>query len=260
MCPPSSKKLMNTMKKLIYILTIALGVTLLAACSKQKVAPKFKTLAIDTLIGNPNWGCNVEYRFATIDNYKESPVLESIELSNIDYFFELEKFEGNCHDALAVSLESVKKEIDYQQEVSSTERGWQFEISVESHGMIVDSLLNYSIYRSSYMGGAHGLYTVEYHNYSLNDGAELGAADIFGAERIEALKALIIEKIKKQYNVSTEEEFIAKGFYPEKTFMVTDNILIREDAVIFLYNPYDIGCYALGSVEVAVTRQELDAL
>ncbi|MFR2005478.1 RsiV family protein [Alistipes putredinis] len=35
---------------------------------------------------------------------------------------------------------------------------------------------------------------------------------------------------------------------------------MTEDGITFYYNPYDIGCYALGGVEVHITREEMQGL
>ena len=35
---------------------------------------------------------------------------------------------------------------------------------------------------------------------------------------------------------------------------------ITPEGIVFLYNPYDIGCYALGYIEVTVTGEELETL
>lgn len=41
---------------------------------------------------------------------------------------------------------------------------------------------------------------------------------------------------------------------------MTENFRITPEGIVFLYNPYDIGCYALGYIEVTVTGEELETL
>jgi len=43
-------------------------------------------------------------------------------------------------------------------------------------------------------------------------------------------------------------------------FFVTDNFKITPDGAVFIYNPYEIACYATGAVEVEIGRKELEAL
>ena len=55
----------------------------------------------------------------------------------------------------------------------------------------------------------------------------------------------------------TRRRLAAQGFFPEQ-IGATENFRIAPEGIVFCYNPYDIGCYALGAVEVTVSREELD--
>ena len=136
---------------------------------------------------------------------------------------------------------------------------WEGEISVESEGSVVDTLLCYVITRASYTGGAHGIYGTECYNYSLAGGYEITTADLFTETQLERLNRLIREDIYEQYGVRSDEELETKGFFPEY-IGVTENFLVTPEGITFYYNPYDIGCYALGSVEVSVSREQLAGL
>ena len=70
---------------------------------------------------------------------------------------------------------------------------------------------------------------------------------------------MIREKIAAQYQASTDDELSEAGFFPEY-IAPTENFLISESGITFYYNPYDIGCYALGAVEVTLTPEELAQL
>ena len=52
---------------------------------------------------------------------------------------------------------------------------------------------------------------------------------------------------------------MVQGFFPEY-ISTTENFEVTEDGITFYYNPYDIGCYALGGVEVHITREEMQGL
>ena len=142
---------------------------------------------------------------------------------------------------------------------SSARPAWKAEISAESEGSVVDTLLCYVITRSSYTGGAHGIYGTECYNYSLAGGYEITTADLFTEAQLERLNRLVREDICEQYGVRSDEELETKGFFPEY-IGVTENFLVTPEGITFYYNPYDIGCYALGSVEVSVSREQLAGL
>lgn len=154
------------------------------------------------------------------------------------------------------AIAAAVREIDtiYTADIRPTQ---SYEISVEAEGSVQDSLLTYVITRSSYTGGAHGIYETEYHTYSLAKGYEITTADLFTEEQAERLDELILRKLCRQYGARNEEELAAQGFFPEQ-IGATENFRIAPEGIVFCYNPYDIGCYALGAVEVTVSREELD--
>ncbi len=244
------------MKKTCFILSL-LVVAILTSCHRRPVAPRFELLTLDTLIGDGTYDCRVEYRFATIANASKSAALQTIQQRNIDYFFELETFDGTAGEAVTESLRQLDRELRLPEPISAGRM--ECEVSVESEGTKTDSLLTYAIYRSSYLGGAHGMYTTEYHTYSLATGYELTAADLFGPQRMEPLTALIRAKLYERYQVSDDDALAAAGFFPEY-ISATDNFRLAPKQVVFCYNPYEIGCYALGNIEVAIDYDELFAL
>lgn len=235
-----------------------------AACTKRPVQPRFTIQRVDSLLHGEGFDCRIDYRFASIDNAAGHPALEEIERANIAYFFELEDFSGTAAEAADTAIARVAAEfaLPLSEAVAAGELerpAWEGEISVESEGKVVDSLLCYTITRSSYTGGAHGMYTTVYHTYSLSDGFELELVDLFDARQLELLDRAIREKIALDYGAASDEELSDRGFFPEY-IRPTENFSVTPEGIVFLYNPYEIGCYALGSVEVTFTREELDAL
>lgn len=232
-----------------------------AGCAKRPVQPRFTTESIDSLLRGEGFVCHVEYRFASIRNTAGHPVLEAIERANVGYFFDLENFSGSAREAADSSMAHFAREYAMPSDVPAggAPRGeilWEGELSVESEASVVDSLLCYVITRSSYTGGAHGMYATVCHTYSLTDGFELSLADLFEARQLEILNRAIREKIADEHGATSDEELSAMGFFPE-SIGLTENFLITPEGITFCYNPYEIGCYALGGVEVAFTWEEL---
>lgn len=233
------------------VIAAAMSIT---ACTHRPVQPLFEPLTVDTLLSRNGNTCQVDYRFLTIDNATRSTALQSIEQANIGYFFQLEDFEGPARDGITTALNDIF--VNYLPQDNGPQGG-QYEISVESDASIVDSLLCYVITRAGYTGGAHGMYGTECHTYSLNDGFELSLADLFNQSELQRFDTLIREKIATQYHAATDDELVEAGFFPEY-IAPTENFLLRPDGITFYYNPYDIGCYALGAVEVSITWDELN--
>ena len=245
-------------------LAAALLVLTLGACTKRPAQPVFTTLAVDSLLCGEGFSCRIEYRFASIANAQGHPALEAVEESNIAYFFELEAFSGSASEAADTAITQIVKEFVAPVNTAVSDGvferpGWEGEISVESEGRVVDSLLCYTITRSSYTGGAHGMYSTEHHTYSLADGFELSLADLFDARQIEFLDRAIRGKIAMKYDAADDKELSDLGFFPEY-IRATENFLVTPEGITFSYDPYDIGCYALGSIEVTFSFPELEEL
>lgn len=231
-----------------------------AGCTKRPVQAQFETVAIDTLIDGSGFACEIGYRFASISNAAASPALEAIEQANIGRFFELEGFGGTARDAARQAVRQIRDELAPPPGAVATEQPlWKGEISVESEGSVVDTLVCYLITRSSYTGGAHGIYGTQCYTYSLAGGNEITTADLFTETQVQRLDELIRCRIRKQYDAEDDAELEAKGFFPQY-IGTTENFLVTPEGITFFYNPYDIGCYALGAVEVTVSREELAGL
>lgn len=243
------------MKYLRYILFFGCIAAALAACNRKPVRPEFVMLNIDTLIAGPDNDSQVAFGFVTIANAERSPVLQQIEKSNIEFFFGLEEFDGTAREAADAAIRQLAEE--FGAEEGSGLQGETFEITAEADAHITDSLLTYIVSRWSYTGGAHGIYGAECRTYSLSGGYELTLADLFPEVQLQRMEKLLREKLYQQYATDSDEGLSAAGFFPEY-IALTENFMITPDGITFFYNPYEIGCYALGAVEVTYTREELE--
>lgn len=243
---------MTRFLSLLAILTLGMA----AGCSDKPVQPKFVSVDIDTTFACGPMQYTVQYNFASIANTSESAALQAIEEANIRSFFGLEDFTGTAREAAAAALDELRQEALL---TSDSAYGWENTEAAQSEAAVVDSLLVYTITRASYTGGAHGIYTLSVRNYSLSGGYELTLADLFGDAKRQALDSLIRIKLYEQFNVADDEGLATEGFFPEY-IGATENFAVTPEGITFYYNPYDIGCYALGDVEVSIQNEELDNL
>lgn len=243
------------MKQILYL---AMLVSLLTAGCRQarQTEPELRYLDNDTTFTVGNVSCSVIYNYLTIANASRREAFQAIEEANMGYFFNLENFAGSPDEAYRASLHQLRTELDPTAEAVNN---WDATIRVEAQGRVVDSLLVYCISRSSYTGGAHGLQRTDCHNYSLRGGYELTLSDLFAPQQQKTLAALIRTRLYDMYGVTGDEGLTELGFFPEY-IDATENFRITPEGITFVYNPYDIGCYALGHVEVAVSNEELNML
>lgn len=119
---------------------------------------------------------------------------------------------------------------------------------------------NYLVYHITnyhyYAGAAHGLQVDRYLNYSLKYNDVLSFDKVF----LPNVKDKIMEPIKQslfsKYEVSNLKELGDKGINIEDLF-VSHNFYLNSWGITFVYSPYEIGCYAMGTIEVTVPITDL---
>lgn len=120
-----------------------------------------------------------------------------------------------------------------------------------------EEMITYQLTSASYLGGAHPLSTVIPFTYDFAEARVLDFSSIFLPEvKADSVMPIIREAIARQYSVpvnSLERAgfFASQLTYPGKPY-------IANNALYFHYDPYEIGPYSLGQVDVAVYPYEVD--
>ena len=116
-----------------------------------------------------------------------------------------------------------------------------------------DSILSYQANTSCYLGGAHGSYVVFYYNFDKKTGKLLNISDFIPAEK----EALALKAMEEQLCKDWEAKDLAD--LQEKTgitmlgdLYLTNNFLIKNDSISFLFNQYEIAPYAAGLIGVTI--------
>lgn len=241
------------------------------SCQRQPARPHFTVLSTDTLLTCGPVRYAVEYRFTHIDNATSAPALQAIEEANIYYFYGLEGFTGTAPEAAIEALKRLREETEKEVALFYTPATpsaaptapsrptYEYRESIDSEVAIVDTVLVYTITASSYTGGAHGMYTTTLHNYSLQGGYELTLSDLLTPAQLAGLDSLIRTRLYDIYQVTDDAGLADLGFFPDE-IRATENFACTQTGLTFHYNPYDIGCYALGDITLSLTREELRAL
>ena len=102
------------------------------------------------------------------------------------------------------------------------------------------AIINYN-----YSGGAHGNRTVEYENYTIEEGKELEMKDILVEGYLNKL-TFIANRFYRESNKLTAQDSLTKiGWYGDN-FILSDNFAITTKGLEFLYNPYEIKPHIAG--------------
>lgn len=103
----------------------------------------------------------------------------------------------------------------------------------------------------SYTGGAHPNNDQLYRSYNLKTGERITLDDILLAGYASALNNAAEIEFRMQKEIPPSESLKSAGYWLEdKEFEVNDNFAIINQSLMFYYNPYEIGPYALGATEL----------
>lgn len=241
------------MKKALFLIALAVFAT---CCNRTtRLQPDFGVVEVDTLVGGEGIPCHVALKYLTINNSGVSEALASIERSNIEYFFQIEGFAGSAREAARRVVEESAAYSDDMAGVMSAE-DVEFSLTAEAEASVVDTLLCYTIARSGYMGGAHGSHSLESHIYSLHDGFELAWRDLYTDEELDLLAAAVRRRLEERFDAAGDEALAAAGLFPDYIGL-PETFIPTSDGLTLHYNPYEIGCYALGAIELKFSNAEL---
>lgn len=241
------------MKRIFAFLLPAALAAAVTGCGRQTVEPQFAERALDTVVWCGAVPCDLSYRFLTIANAGRSESLAAIENANINRFFALGEFTGTADEAARLFIERFAADHAVD---TLYNPGMRYSINIAAAQTTVDTLTVYTIRRESYTGGAHGMRTIQYHNYWTKGGCELSLGDLFAEEELPHLAGRIKAKLCERCGASGDEELAQLGFFPE-AIAPTENFEVTPDGIVFHYNPYDIACYAMGGIDVPFSRKEL---
>lgn len=123
----------------------------------------------------------------------------------------------------------------------------------------LQGVIGYEGTLTTYQGGAHGGYSLMLMNFRSSNGHLIKAGEVMDSTKEEQLLQLIRNQICKDFGCKDSEELQEKyGLLMLGDVYVSDfNFLLRQDGIRFHYDPYDIGPWAAGEVNVTIPYTEL---
>lgn len=124
--------------------------------------------------------------------------------------------------------------------------GWSVErtnsVEYNNHG-----ILSLGIHCYDFTGGAHPSHWTLYFNFNLYTGDTLTLSDIFTERALTDLNLLGEDKFREMYSIPLDENINDHGFwFEDDRFSLNNNFYLTPEGLYFLYNPYEIACYASG--------------
>ena len=117
----------------------------------------------------------------------------------------------------------------------------------------------YGVSSSEYTGGAHGMYSNRYYTIDLSNWKKIGLDDIFQPDSSDTLSSILLNRLMKQLNVSSPDSLLELGYFDTEDIMATENFYLTDTGICWVYNPYEIACYATGQTSIEIPFKEIDS-
>ena len=258
------------MKKLSIILFVTVLFSLSFVSCKQKTIRTIEKgqderifLCADTSKGALTINASIEIPVC----YYNSVVLDSIRNTIISNLFSPNYVQYSNDSVLGAFFKDLATDyklnnIPMLDELdSSALYSFNNEHMLEGFSLLNDkNIYSYGINRYVFMGGAHGLSNQNYFNFDLKSGNLIQESDLFVEnyedELIKIIKALIVEQNNEDPDskkISTLEE----TDYWINDIKPNSNFYISEDGLNYVFNPYEIAPYYMGTTEVNIPFEKL---
>jgi hypothetical protein len=150
-----------------------------------------------------------------------------------------------------------KNEVETGVDIPSLSSLYSFEKTMRNtiffnRGNIISQVIN--VYE--YTGGAHGISTTQGVILDINTGKKIEYEDIFLPDTEEFISDLLLANLMIARKTTSPELLIDAGFN-STIFLPSHNLVADDKGISFIYNPYELGAYVLGIVEIFVPYSEL---
>lgn len=121
--------------------------------------------------------------------------------------------------------------------------------------------INYIIQWEEYTGGAHPMSNCTALNFNPENGEEIVLEEILKEGYEEQLISILEKNLAKQLNVEDINAVKDKGYmYGDAEMFVSNNFILEEEQIVFIYNKYDLAPYSAGEIMINVSYDEIKKL
>ena len=123
-----------------------------------------------------------------------------------------------------------------------------------------DGIICYIAHSNMFGGGEHSISTTLAKNIEIKSGKILSASDIFAEGYEQPLADLIANKLCEQQDVKTLKKLQEKGFFVDIDPYVSDNFILGDGEVTFIYVDSEIAPHELGEIRITLSDDELESV
>lgn len=175
----------------------------------------------------------------------EGEVVDLLEAYTRSYLFSYlqegkEAIENYDNDTVAVSTW-----MNYEEECSG-------KVVYNAKGFI-----SYKLSRYDYTGGAHGSTSVASRVFDCSQLRALNLNDVFGDVIADEVSILMQQQLMAQFECAALEDLEKVGFFNPSELGPTDNFVIGDEGIEWIYDPVQIAPFALGVISVQLSWNDL---
>lgn len=107
-------------------------------------------------------------------------------------------------------------------------------------------------------GGVHPYGTTLYLNFNSETGKPVRLVDILRPGALPALRSVAESRFREDHKLSATDSLAEVSFnFPNDRFELNDNYGIGDEAVVFLFNTYEISAGAMGPTEIVIPYSDI---
>jgi len=192
--------------------------------------------------------------------YSYCILYEYLDTLNTDNFYSIDSLMHQYIDDVAKEYDKqIGNEIDFNSLDEFSVYCYNYStdtiINVENNSILILSL---SYYNYTYTGGAHGYYYKKFINYDKINNKEIILDDIFINNWEMDLTRIAEYKFRKTHEIPINGNINDYGYwFDNDKFQLNNNFLLGKSGITFLYNPYDICCFAMGIQSVYIPYSDI---
>ena len=123
-----------------------------------------------------------------------------------------------------------------------------------------DNIISYLATIDYYEGGAHGINQLITFNFDMATGNLMTLADVFAPGYESQLKGILLKALKSKTGLNSLNELKEAGYLYSMDMFPSENFILNDETITFVYNPYEIAPYAVGSIELIITYSEVSQI
>lgn len=149
-----------------------------------------------------------------------------------------------------------------QDRADSTKKAWyEYHYVIETTTQQgTPSTMSYLATIDYYEGGAHGINQLITFNFDIATGKLMTLSDIFVPGYESQLNSALMKALKSKTGLNSLNELKDAGYLYSMDMFPSENFILNEETITFVYNPYEIAPYAMGSVELIITYSEVSQI